>query len=107
MISSSLRLPTIVRSLKHRNFRLFLIGQGISLVGSWMQQVAMSWLVYRLTGSALLLGLIGCAGSLPMLLLAPLAGVMSDRCNRQRLVCVTQSLAMGQAFLLGSSASST
>jgi MFS family permease len=94
------RLPELARSLKHRNFRLFLVGQGISLVGSWMQQVAMSWLVYRLTGSPFWLGLIGCAGSLPLLLLAPVAGVVSDRCDRKRLVFLTQSLAMLQAFLL-------
>jgi MFS family permease len=94
------RLPDLARSLRHRNFRLFLVGQGISLVGSWMQQVAMSWLVYRITGSPLWLGMIGCAGALPLLLLAPVAGVVSDRCDRKRLVFLTQSLAMIQAFLL-------
>lgn len=88
------------RALRHRNFRLFFTGQSISLIGTWIQQVAMSWLVYRLTGSAWLLGVTGFASQFPILLLAPVAGLWSDRFNRQRLLIATQSLAMLQAFFL-------
>jgi MFS family permease len=86
--------------LVSRNYRLYLFGQAVSLIGTWMQQVALSWLLYRLTGSPLWLGIIGFASQLPMLLLGPLAGVAADRWNRQRALLVTQSLAMGQATLL-------
>jgi MFS family permease len=88
------------RALRHRNFRLFLAGQIVSLAGTWMQQVALSWLVYRLTRSPFLLGLVGFAGQIPSLLLAPLAGVWADRGNRRRIVIATQALAMVQALLL-------
>jgi MFS family permease len=88
------------RALRHRNFRLFLAGQIISLAGTWMQSVALSWLVYRLTRSPLLLGLVGFAGQLPSLLLAPLAGVWADRADRRRIVIGTQALAMVQALVL-------
>jgi len=90
----------LLRALSSRNYRLFLAGQGISLVGTWMQQVAMSWLVYRLTGSVLLLGVTGFAGQIPNFLLAPLAGVVADRWNRRPLLIITQSIAMAQAILL-------
>jgi len=90
----------LFRALSYRNYRLFFFGQGISLVGTWMQQVAMSWLVYRLTGSALLLGTVGFTSQIPTFLVAPFAGVLADRCNRRRLLLATQSLAMAQAFLL-------
>ncbi len=90
----------MLRALQSRNYRLFFAGQSVSLVGTWMQQVAMSWLVYRLTGSALLLGVVGFASQIPTFLLAPLAGVLADRWNRRRLLIVTQSLAMVQAALL-------
>lgn len=96
-------LPTLAhsfRALRHRNFRLFLGGQIVSLAGTWMQQVALSWLVYRLTRSPLLLGLVGFAGQIPSLLLAPVAGVWADRGNRRRIVIATQALAMLQALLL-------
>ena len=89
-----------VRALRHRNFRLFLGGQIISLAGTWMQQVALAWLVYRLTRSPFLLGLVGFAGQLPSLLLAPLAGVWADRSDRRRIVIATQALAMFQALVL-------
>lgn len=92
----AMRLP----ALSHRNFRLFLGGQIVSLVGTWMQQVALSWLVYRLTRSAFLLGLVGFAGQFPSLLLTPLAGVWADRWNLQRMVIATQALAMVQALVL-------
>ena len=73
------------RALRHRNFRLFFGGQTISLVGNWMTRIATSWLVYRLTGSALLLGLVGFAGQIPTFLFAPFAGVWVDRLDRQQL----------------------
>lgn len=88
------------RALRHRNFRLFLAGQIISLAGTWMQSVALSWLVYRLTRSPFLLGLVGFAGQLPSLLLAPLAGVWADRADRRRIVIGTQAAAMAQALAL-------
>jgi MFS family permease len=88
------------RALRHRNYRLFFFGQGTSLIGTWLTRVATSWLVYRLTGSALLLGLVGFAGQLPTFLLAPLAGVLVDRWNRHRVLVVTQALAMIQSALL-------
>jgi len=94
------RVSPGVRALRHRNFRLFLGGQVISLAGTWMQQVALSWLVYRLTRSPFLLGLVGFAGQLPSLLLAPLAGVWADRADRRRIVIATQALAMLQALVL-------
>ena len=88
------------RALRHRNYRLFFAGQGISLVGSWMTRVATSWLVYRLTGSALLLGLVAFAGQIPTFLLSPFAGVLIDRWNRHRILVVTQCVAMVQSGLL-------
>ncbi len=88
------------RALKHRNFRLFFGGQSISLIGTWMTRIATSWLVYRLTGSALLLGLVGFAGQIPTFLFAPFAGVWVDRLNRQHVLVVTQTLAMLQSFAL-------
>jgi MFS family permease len=86
------------RALRHRNFRLFFGRQTISLIGNWMTRIATSWLVYRLTGSALLLGLVGFAGQIPTFLFAPFAGVWVDRLNRQRVLVVTQTLAMLQSF---------
>lgn len=88
------------RALKHRNYRLFFFGQGTSLIGTWLTRVATSWLVYRLTGSALLLGVVGFAGQIPTFLLAPFAGVLVDRWNRHRVLVVTQALAMVQSALL-------
>ena len=88
------------RALAHRNYRLFIVGQGISLIGMWMQQVGLIWLVYELTGSAFLLGLVGFASQVPTFFLAPVAGVMSDRWNRHRTLLVTQSVAMGLALVL-------
>ena len=88
------------RALKHRNFRLFIIGQLISLVGTWMQTTAQQWLVYKLTGSVALLGVFGFASQVPMLLLAWMGGYVGDRYNRHRGVIVTQSLSMILAFVL-------
>jgi MFS family permease len=93
-------LANIFRALRHRNYRLFFIGQGISLVGTWMQQVAMSWLVYSLTNSALLLGVVAFSGLFCTFVLTPFAGVLVDRMNRHRMLVVTQSLAMVQALSL-------
>src|SRR3974390_2292223 len=90
----------LLRALRSRNYQLFVAGQGISLVGTWMQQVAMSWLVYRLTGSPLLLGVVGFTSQIPILLLAPVAGVLADRWNRRRLLLIDQTLALLQAAFL-------
>lgn len=94
------RVRTAFRALKHRNLRLFFVGHGVSLVGTWMQQVAMSWLVYRLTDSELLLGVIAFAGQFPGLLMAPFAGALVDRWNRHRMVVFAQTLLMIQASVL-------
>jgi MFS family permease len=93
-------LRSVGRALRHRNYRLFFTGQSISLIGTWLTKVATAWLVYRLTGSAWLLGVVGFAGQIPTFLLAPLAGVMVDRWNRRRVLLVTQTLAMLQSALL-------
>jgi MFS family permease len=94
------RLNTIFRSLQYRNYRLFFAGQSISLIGTWMQRIAMPWLVYRLTGSVFLLGVVGFAGQIPTFLLAPIAGVLTDRWNRYYILIVTQIAAMIQALIL-------
>jgi MFS family permease len=88
------------RALRHRNFRLFFGGQTISLVGTWMTRVATGWLVYRLTGSALLLGTVSFAGQIPTFLLAPFAGVMVDRLDRRQVLIWTQALSMLQSLML-------
>ena len=88
------------RALKHRNFRLFFSGQTISLMGTWMTRLATSWLVYKLTGSAFLLGVVGFAGQIPTFLFAPFAGVWVDRLNRRNVLVVTQVLAMVQSLAL-------
>lgn len=88
------------RALRHRNFRLFTLGQSISLIGTWMQQVAIGWLVYRLTNSAFLLGLVGFVAQAPGFFLTPFAGVLADRLNKHRIVVVTQVLMMVQAGVL-------
>jgi len=93
-------IKNLLRALRSRNYRLFVAGQSVSLVGTWMQQVAMSWLVYRLTGSSFLLGVVGFTSQIPTFLFAPVAGVLADRWNRRRLLIVTQTLAMLQAALL-------
>jgi MFS family permease len=93
-------LGSIGRALGSRNYRLFFGGQSVSLLGTWLSRVAVSWLVYRLTGSAYYLGMVGFAGQVPAFLLGPLAGVLVDRWDRHRLLCVTQALSMVQSFLL-------
>jgi len=91
---------SLFRSLRHRNYRLFFTGQGISLVGTWMQRLAVGWLVYRLTNSPLLLGIMEFSSQIPTFLLAPVAGVLADRHNRHRILVLTQVLAMVQALVL-------
>ena len=93
-------LKLIFRALQYRNYRLFVGGQGISLIGTWLTRIATSWLVYRLTGSAFLLGVVGFAGQIPTFFLAPLAGVLVDRFDRHRTLVITQTLAMIQSFTL-------
>jgi MFS family permease len=93
-------LKSILRSFRHRNFRLFFSGQSISMIGTWMQRIAVGWLVYRLTNSAFLLGIVGFSSQIPTFLLAPFAGVLADRRNRHRILVLTQTLAMVQALIL-------
>src|SRR5215470_16981527 len=93
-------LAYMLRALDHRNYRLFFSGQSVSLIGTWMSRIATSWLVYRLTDSALLLGIAGFAGQIPAFFLAPVAGVWIDRMDRHRTLVVTQVLAMMQSFAM-------
>ncbi len=95
-----MKIKSIFRALRHKNYRLFFSGQSISLVGTWMQQIAVGWLVYRMTHSAFLLGLAGFSSQIATFLLAPLAGVIADRHHRHRLLLITQSMAMLQAVAL-------
>src|SRR5512138_1106340 len=95
-----MKLPATLRALRHRNFQLFFGGQLISLVGTWMQTVAESWLVYRLTGSSVLLGAVGFCAQIPVFLLAPIGGIVADRFNRRRVVIATQTAAMLLALTL-------
>ena len=96
----NLTLPRTFRALQHRNFRLFFTGQGLSLIGTWLQQVAMGWLTYRLTGSAWLLGVVAFCGNIGILLFSNLAGVLADRIDRRRGLVTTQSLMLTQAVVL-------
>ena len=98
--STGSRWQVAGRALRHRNFQLFFSGQLISLIGTWMQSVAQSWLVYRLTGSALLLGSVGFASQIPVFLFAPLGGITADRVNRRQIVIATQVAAMLLALVL-------
>ncbi|MCW8804148.1 MAG: MFS transporter [Ignavibacteriaceae bacterium] len=86
--------------MRHKNYRLFFGGQSLSLIGTWMQQVALGWLVYRLTDSAFLLGLVGFSSQIPTFILASVAGVLADRYNKQKIIIATQTLAMLQASIL-------
>ena len=92
--------PVGIRALRHRNYRLFFAGQLISVLGTWMQSVAQAWLVYRLTGSVLLLGLVGFADKIPIFVLGLAGGVVADRFDRHRVVITTQTLSMLQALAL-------
>lgn len=94
------KLPASVRAFRHRNYQLFFFGQLISVCGTWMQSVAQSWLVYRLTGSAALLGLVNFANLIPVFLLAPIGGAAADRRSRHRILLITQIVALVLAFVL-------
>jgi MFS family permease len=93
-------ISAIFRSLRYRNYRLFFTGQSLSLIGTWMQRIAVSWLAYRLSNSALVLGIISFSGQIPSFILAPLGGVAADRYSRHRILIATQALAMLQALIL-------
>src|SRR5215475_13068145 len=99
-VSPPSRMPHTFRALRHRNFRLFISGQIVSLVGTWMQNVAQSWLVYRLTHSELLLGTAWFCSQIPVFALGPLGGLASDRYSRHKLVVLTQTLSILQALAL-------
>jgi len=94
------RFKIVFRSLQYRNYRLFFSGQSISLIGTWMQRIAMPWLVYHMTGSVLLLGVVGFAGQIPTLFLSPVAGVLTDRWSRYRVLLITQIVSLIQAGVL-------
>jgi MFS family permease len=98
--ATSSRLPTMLRALRYRNFQLFFSGQLISLVGTWMDTIAEAWLVYRLTGSSLLLGTVAFASQIPVFLMAPLGGMAADRWDRRSIVIATQATSMIFAFAL-------
>jgi len=99
--SATVSSPSLFRSLRSRNYRLFFAGQGTSLIGTWITRIAASWLVYRLTDSALLLGLVGFFGQIPTLFLSPVAGVYIDRWDRHRVLVWTQVLSLLQSLALG------
>ena len=90
----------LFRALRHRDFRIYVAGQVISVTGTWVQSLALSWLVYRLTHSTLLMGTVGFAGQIPVLLLGPLGGLVADRFPRRRIVILMQCLMMAQASAL-------
>src|SRR6476661_1568025 len=95
-----MKLPPALRALQYYNFRLYFVGQAISLIGTWMQRIAVSWLVYDVTHSAFMLGLVGFAGQIPVLLLSPYAGAYVDRHSRYRTLVATQIISAVQAGLL-------
>ncbi|MFH1074258.1 MAG: MFS transporter [Candidatus Firestonebacteria bacterium] len=97
--SAKKNLIHLFRTLKYRNYRLFFMGQSISLIGTWLQMIAVSWLVYRLTGSVFMLGLVGFLSRIPTFLVAPFAGVVADRYDRYKILIWTQVLSMLQAFI--------
>lgn len=100
MPSETKGLKFLVRALGSRNFRLFFFGQAVSLIGTWMQLIAMCWLVYRLTKSELMLGMVGFISDAPLFLLVPFAGVLADRLKRHGIMVVTQALSALQAAVL-------
>src|SRR5579862_4648563 len=95
-----MKLPATLRALHYRNFQLFFAGQLISLIGTWMQNVAQAWLVYRITGSSVLLGAIGFSTQIPIFLMSPAGGIVADRYSRHRVVIATQTASMLLAFAL-------
>ena len=100
MTKKSINFRLDIPALKSRNYQLFFAGQGISLIGTWMTQVATIWLVYQLTNSALLLGVVGFIGQIPSLFLSPFGGVLVDRWNTRKILVTTQVLAMIQSLAL-------
>jgi len=95
-----MKLPNSLRALQHRNFRLFIVGQGTSQIGNWVQLIATSWLVYRLSGSTLMLGLAAFSLQIPMLVITPFAGVLLDRLDVRRVLFATNTLAMLQSLAM-------
>ncbi|HRZ39934.1 MAG TPA: MFS transporter, partial [Candidatus Omnitrophota bacterium] len=93
-------IGNIFRALRNKNYRLFFCGQSVSLIGTWMQSIAISWLAYRMSNSIFVLGLVGFALQIPTFVLSPLAGIAADRHDRHRLLIVTQALSMLQALIL-------
>src|SRR5690606_5696067 len=100
MRTRGFRLPKSFSALHHRNYRLFLSGQLISLAGTWMQTIAQGWLVYQISGSELALGIVGFASAIPALVISPMAGVVADRVSRRALLVATQTGAMLLALIL-------
>ena len=98
--SADRQWPVAVRALQHANFRLYFAGQAVSILGSWIQQVALSWLIYRLTGSVALLGVTTFAALLPQLIVGPLAGAWTDRHDKRRLLIAVQGILAVQALVL-------
>lgn len=96
-----MRRAATLRAFRHRNFRLFFAGQGVSIIGTWVQSIALSWLMYRLTGSPVLLGLTTFLTQAPVLIVGPFSGWLGDRYDRRRLLVVTQALLLVQALALG------
>ncbi|HKK43525.1 MAG TPA: MFS transporter [Bacteroidales bacterium] len=93
-------LSLMFRALKYRNYRLFIGGQSLSLIGTWIQMVAVTWLVYKLSNSAFILGIVGFSGQIPLFLIAPFAGVIADRWDKKKILLITQSMALVQALVL-------
>ena len=94
-MSASRSWPNSLRALRHRNFRLYFAGHAVSTLGTWVQQVALAWLVYRLTGSAALLGITSCVALLPQLFIGPLAGAWIDRHDKRRLLLASHAGQVG------------
>ena len=95
-----MKYKNLLRALRHRNYKLFFSGQLVSLIGTWMQSLAMGWLVYRMTNSALMLGVVGFSSQIPTFFISPFAGVFLDRWNKHKTIVITQILSMVQAFML-------
>ena len=95
-----MNLPPGLRAFRHRDYRLFYVGQGVSQIGTWLQLIATSWLVFHLSGSAFMLGVAAFALQAPFLVLTPLAGVFIDRVDRRRVLMVTNSIASLQAAMM-------
>ncbi len=94
------RLSLMFRALKYRNYRLFVGGQSLSLIGTWIQMVAVTWLVYKISNSAFILGVVGFSGQIPLFIIAPFAGVIADRWDKKKILLITQSMALIQAMIL-------